>query len=303
MINLEQIREKLENLLNGTDEELGNLVSPNSDKYFFNVATEGFELKRIYDMQSGKNFIPVFIGSAGGEFNAIPNLGQYSLSIQCQVYFPVRFKDDFYIYFTNFIKNVFVGKMLTYGYEKALHNISVPQYGEIESFAVKEFQNFIINTYKMPVEVSEQWMTMTFVIYLSALNEGFAFGNEATASIIYISSEGKIENLPYPVYTTQTSNANVETQSEQILGETQAKSLGVISGYAFSIDLYIQNNGFFKSLLNDYYAGKIQNNHISLLNNLIGVWYVIDCIISTATVNITKGEPITITLNLVKGKD
>lgn len=302
MINLEQIREKLENLLNGTDEELGNLVSPNSDKYFFNVATEGFELKRIYDMQSGKNFIPVFIGSAGGEFNAIPDLGQYSLSIQCQVYFPVRFKDDFYIYFTNFIKNVFVGKMLTYGDEKALHNISVPQYGEIESFAVKEFQNFIINTYKMPVEVSEQWMTMTFVIYLSALNKGFAFGNEATASIIYISSEGKIENLPYPVYITQTSNANVETQSEQILGEKQAKSLGVISGYAFSIDLYIQNNGFFKSLLNDYYAGKIQNNHISLLNNLIGVWYVIDCIISTATVNITKGQPLTISIQLVRKK-
>lgn len=302
MINLETIREKLENILNGTDTETSDFISQVNEKYFFNVATQGYDLKSIFDMQSGKNFIPVFVSSVGGTYNPIPDLKERSLSIQVDIYFPVRFKDDFYTYLTEFLEDVFVGKMLTYGTKKALHNISVPQYGEIDTFAVKQFKDFITNTYKMPFEVSEQWMNMSLTIYISTLADGFAFGNEATTIMTYVDSEDEIVSLAHPVFTTQTADANVETQSEQILGETQAKSLGVVSGYAFTIDLYIQDNNFFRHLLNDHYRGKIQNNRLTLATNFMGMSFLANCIISTANVNITKGQALKISLQVVRKK-
>lgn len=296
MINLETIREKLEKLLNGTDSEIGDLISPSSDKYFFSVATEGFELKNIYDMKSGKNFIPVFIGSAGGEFNAIPNLDEYSLSIQCQVYFPVRFKTDFYTYFTDFIKKVFVGKILTYKGEKALSNISVPQYGEIDTFAVKEFKNFVVNTYKMPIEVSEQWMSMSFVLYLSSVASSFVYGNTIKTKMVYKDKETN------PIYARESIGANIQTESEQILGTKEAKSIGVISAYALSVNVYVEKNDFFEILLNDYFNGQIQNEKIQIQNELWFGSFSDDYIISSANLNIEKGETLTLSLQLVKRK-
>lgn len=304
MVNLEIIRDKLENILNGTDSETSSLFSPASDKYFFSVATEGFEFKNIYDMESGKNFIPVFIGSSGGEFNPIPDLNEYSLSVQCQVFFPVRFKQDFYTYFTDFIRKVFVGKILTYEEEKVLSNISVPQYGEIETFAVKEFKNFIANTYKMPFEVSEQWMSMTFIIYLSGIGGDFIYGNLASGRIDY-----KTHSLANPIYAAKELSVNVQVESEQVLGQTESKSLGVVSGYATSVSLYVEKNSFFYALITDYYNGVLQNQPILMQEILyFGNEYgpiikITNYIISTASLNIKKGEPITITLNLVKGKE
>lgn len=305
MVNLETVREKLENLLNGTDEELGNIVSPNSDKYFFAVATEGFELKRIYDMQSGKNFIPVFIGSAGGEFNPIPDLNEYSFSVQCQVFFPVRFKADFYTYFTDFIRQVFVGKILTYEEEKVLSNISVPQYGEIESFAVKEFQNFIINTYKMPVEISEQWMSMTFVIYLSGISGDFIYGNDVSFSLTYYEDEMFNITENDIVLAQADYGVSVQLESEQVLGETQSKSLGVVSGYAITLPIYIKNTGFFKTIIGKYHSGELQNKRIDLktVYNSLDITTEESYIISDATLNIAKGQPMAITLQLARRKE
>ena len=74
MINLEDISKKISNVLNGTDNETSEISRNNSYMaYEYVVQTEGFQLDYNYNMASGKNFIPVFVGSLGGAYNPVAN--------------------------------------------------------------------------------------------------------------------------------------------------------------------------------------------------------------------------------------
>ena len=98
---LTEVAQKISDILNGIDAETIGISRDN--QYEFVVATEGFHLDYIYDKETKKNFIPVFIGSIGGENNPIPDLDESDTTIPVTIYFPVKFKDDFFLinkYFT-----------------------------------------------------------------------------------------------------------------------------------------------------------------------------------------------------------
>lgn len=197
MILLEDVCSKLENILNGIDEE-SPMVSPVNENYYFKVYTEGLRLKENSNRKVGKNFIPVIVGVLNGEYNPVPYMEETDYNIQVQLLYPVRFKKDFYELNT-FLANTFVGKIKNYGTQKALSNISVAQYGELQEVNLRGFQKWIENTYQETIDVQETYMTMLFTIYLTTaknLNDenGVMLGNSVKITRIEASKlfEGSI---------------------------------------------------------------------------------------------------------------
>ena len=118
MIILTEVARKLENILNGVDEETTSYTRPFD--FEFSVKAEGFHLDHIYNKNSGKNFIPVFIESLGGQYDAVPNLKRSTNTIAITIYFPVRFKNQFFAA-NDFLVNCFVAKKLNYRIFQLLH--------------------------------------------------------------------------------------------------------------------------------------------------------------------------------------
>ena len=249
MINLEDISKKISNVLNGTDDETSEISRNNSYMaYEYVVQTEGFQLDYNYNMSSGKNFIPVFVGSLGGAYNPVANLGESNYSIQITLYYPVRFKKDFYA-LNDYLYSIFVGKILTYGTQKARSNISIAQYGEIQDIDLKQFMQWAEQSYKMPKLIMEKWLSMTFTLYLTTADnleeqDGLLYGE--SLKIIKMAYKGEIlDNL---TLISHTSNLAGEPYSEQILGQSLHKTLISGSSQVFEIPFFIRNNNTYKNL-------------------------------------------------------
>lgn len=195
MVILTEVAEKLQAILNDNDSEIGD---DNPAGFEFSVATQGFHLDHVQNRVSGSNFIPVFIGSLGGRYNPIAGLKQADMNVQVTLYFPVRFKDEFYK-LNDYLVDTFVGRTLNWGTNsgRCVSNISPAQYGEIQNLDTKQFATWVADTYQESIDVMEPWMSMTFTLYLSTIGNGYVYGNEAecliTATIdekcLYINSK------------------------------------------------------------------------------------------------------------------
>jgi hypothetical protein len=191
MILLNEVAEKLQKILNGTDSETASFSR--ATDFQFVVATQGFHLDNII-AESGKNFIPVFIATMGGRFNPVSNLGQSEVNIPVTFYFPVRFKNDFFA-LNEYLADCFVGTQLDYGSitGKCVSNISVSQYGEIQDLDLKQFIDWTQNVYRRTIERAEPYMSMTFTLFLNGSgtftknNETYRYlyGNEAKVTISF----------------------------------------------------------------------------------------------------------------------
>jgi len=256
MINLEQVCKMLDNTLNGTNEEVSE-ISPTTDAYFFKVFSEGLYLSNVSDRVKGKNFIPVVIGSLGGEYNPVPYLEEDDYSIQITLFYPVRFKNDFYA-LNEFFRKVFVGKVLTYGTQKALSNISVAQYGELQSLDMKEFREWITRTYKEEtINVIETYMSMQFTLYLNTAyklgqTDGFVLGNQIPLTKIKMTYKGTtfLEDTT-PVLIERADLANVEPAQQQLYGENYSRGFGASASFTRQLPLIIKLNTGYRTLL-DY---------------------------------------------------
>ena len=222
MIRLDEVAKKIQDILNGVDQEVNTdnpgLTLPTG--FQFVVETEGFHINNIVDMETGKNFIPVFISSMGGQINPVPNLQQANYVIPISFYFPVRFKEDAFK-LNDYLATVFVGKYLNYGINsgKAVSNISVAQFGEIVDLDLKQFEKWVQTQYKKVVEVMEPFIQMTINLYLSTVAESFIYTNKATISLTYGESTEQI------VFNNTNIQSNTQTSSEQIMGETETESV------------------------------------------------------------------------------
>jgi len=312
MIQLDKICEKLERLLNGTDTETSG-IAPVSEKYFFKVYSEGLYLSTIADKKSGKNFIPVIVGSLGGEYNPIPDLQEADYNIQIQILYPVRFKNDFYA-LNEFLVNNFVGKVLNYGDTTnpnyALSNISVAQYGELQNIDVKEFDKWITNTYKITNPyVMDTFMSMNFTLYLSTaknLNQanGFIFGNSWVTSLTltYNSTNYTDES---PIFITQTDLSQSDPNSQQVLGTNVSLSFPSTSSYSKELPLYVKNTDFYKKLIEAYLTRNLQTTLLSITEScnyltLTQSTYTRKYFISSMGLVKAKGELLGITLTLLE---
>lgn len=174
MITLPNIAEKLQELLNSID----------GFNFQFVVKSQGYHLDAIASQKTGKNAIPVFVSMVNGENNPVPNLKQKNLTYEINIYYPVRFKEDFYN-LNDYLDDMFVAKKVQFGTELALCNMSVAEYGEIVDVQLEQFENWLeteysgaVKVFKKEEEINEPYMSMTFRLYATTLGNGFIFGND-----------------------------------------------------------------------------------------------------------------------------
>lgn len=288
MIILEDVCKKLEDILNGIDEKSPK-VSPINENYYFRVFTEGLRLKENGHRKAGKNFIPVIVGVLNGEYNPVPNLEEIDYNIQVQIMYPVRFKNDFYS-LNSYLAQTFVGKIMNYGSQKALSNISVAQYGELMDLNMREFQKWVENTYQETITVQETYMSMSFTIFLSTAKnmnskDGVMLGNSVKITKIQAGKlfEGSI---------SETKNAEIgETISYVLPYKFRGISSPNITVNSEGVSLTragLNENGQFEVEFTPLTSGEIV---LSFDYSFHGVFFVDEEPILIQRVNMGQTEP------------
>ena len=180
MISLKEIADTLSEVLNSVN----NPLRIEKERVAFLVATEGYRIDKIDDRKLGKNLIPVFVGTSGGENQPIPNLSQQSKSINIAIHYPIKYKDIFYQLET-YLDNEFVGKVRNMGTDtkQCLVNLSTAQFGEIVQGNFEQFEKWANNTYERTIDDTQNWYSMVLTLYATKLGDGFIFGNQINFKI------------------------------------------------------------------------------------------------------------------------
>ena len=307
MIILSEVATKIEKILNGTDNEV---LTSNPTDFYYVVETQGFHLDHLLDKKKHKNFIPVFVSSMGGQFNPVQNLGEANYNIPVTFYFPVRFKNEMFA-LNEFLANALVGAYLNWGTlsGKAVSNISVSQFGEIQDLDMKQFSSWVDQVFELPVDVMEPYLSMTFNLYISSAKSGFVYGNDVTATLSYSGYIGDPEPV---VFAESTIQSQTQSVSEQQLGtaESQGIPFGVAYGSGFSA--YVKDDAFFKAVLQDWCDGNAQTMEFTLtitFNSLkvldqnqqeVAIAFSRKCYLDSSTMLIRKGELLTMTFSFAK---
>lgn len=277
MIILTEVATKLENILNSLE------GFENPTPYYFQVETEGFHLDHIMKNEKDGNFIPVFISSMGGQFNPVRGLQQATYSIPIVFYYPVKFKDDFFL-LAEFLASVFVGNKLYYGVRSghAISNISVPQYGEIQNIDFKEFKQWADARYTKPIEVMEPYMSMQLTLYLSNAAPGLVYGNDIKTDLTFTLGDNTytIEDVDVDGASLQ-SNAQANSEQEEepedddsFIPESSSLPFGTAYGASFKVypnlDLNYETNVTYSASVGYnastyyYYQSETPNVYIAL---------------------------------------
>lgn len=239
MIIISEVAQKLEKILNGLDLQTSDKQNPTP--FFFHVETEGFHIDHLEEPNGARNFIPVFISSMGGQYNPVKGLKQGSYVIPIVFYYPVRFKNDFFA-LGEMLVDVFVGEILEYGpiSGKAISNISVPTYGEIQNLDFAKFQNWLSDhNFPKRIEEMEPYMSMQITLYLSNSAPGFIYGNDVKVSLSF-THDSKTYSIDDVKWDGASIQSNSQTQSEQDEDASvpESDSLPFGTGYGSSFKVY-----------------------------------------------------------------
>ena len=295
MIRLDEVAKKIQSILNGDDPEVIALGLTMPTGFQFVAETEGYHLDSIADMQEGKNFVPVFVSSMGGQFNPVPELLQANYTIPITFYFPVSFKNDMFK-MNEYLARVFVGRQLNYGPNSgiALSNISVAQFGEIVDLDLKQFAEWVRTTYKKPIDVFEPYLQMSITLYLSTASNDFVYGNDAEATLTIDDEEVQLDEEPL-VFVSGSVQSNTDPSVQQILGEGESEGLASGTAYGSSFSVYVKNDDFFKYLVGQWFSGNAQTLPLTLKLKFLGQTYTRNCYIQSVNTMFQKGELVTMT--------
>ena len=321
MLQLDKVAKKLEAMFNGTDSEISSLTRPVD--YQFVVETTGFYIDHIIDKNATpkQNFIPVFVSTVGGDYDPVPNIDRSSTNIAVRFYFPVRLKDDFFA-FQSYLVELFVGKVRDYGGQKALSNISVAQFGEIQELDFNQFKDWIQQTYKdLPMEINEPYLEATINLYLSTMADGYIWGNnvEFELSFTYESVEYKavldwtsagtgVSNSPIAQQLVDDSNykitknvVNITNRSQSILAYAKIKYVWDNTQEKYVIPATDKESTFWAKLIELYNSGNLDEgiSGMSLkktYNFASPITATYTSIVLSMNENIARGEPLSFTI-------
>lgn len=309
MIILSEVAQKLEKILNGTDSETSGLSNPTP--YYFKVETEGFHIDHIEKADKSGNFIPVFISSLGGQFNPVKGLKQGSYSFPFIFYFPVSFKEAFFA-LGDFLVDAFVGAILNYGEisGKAVSNISVPQFGEIQDLDLGQFSKWVETTYKEPINIMEPYLTMQVTLFLSNAAPGLVYGNDVKVDLSFTHNNNTytLEDVDWDGASLQ-SNSQSQSEQEEETNEADGIPFGTAYGSSFKIypnlDVKAKNSNlyFYKELLKIWLAGNIQEVECEVTFTIADdpeLKYTRKCFIQSIVSPIEKGQILSLTLTFSK---
>ena len=321
MLQLDKIAKKLEAMFNGTDPEISSLTRPVDETFV--VETTGFYIDHIYDNQPNPkhNFVPVFISTVGGDYDPVPNIQRSSTNLAIRFYFPVKRK-EFFFKFQDYLVELFVGKIHDYDGTKALSNISVAQYGEIQELDFRQFKDWVQQTYKdLPIEENEVYLEATINLYLSTMADGYLFGNsvEFELSFTYNSTEYKatldwtsagtgVSNSPIAqqliddaTYKFTKNVVNITNRSQSILAYVKIKYVWDSVQEKYIIPATDKESTFWAKLIELYNSGNLDDGITALslkktYNFASPITATYSSIVLSMNENIARGEPLSFTI-------
>lgn len=311
MIILDEVAKKLQDILNGVDSETNTtLTNPLSGTYYFVVNTVGFHIDSLVEKDRNKNFIPVFIDTMGGQFNPVKGIEQGTFSYPIAIYYPVRFKNDFYA-LGDFLVKAFVGSKLNYGTVSgsAISNISGLSSGEIQNLDFKQFKDWTQTNFKLPIEKMEPYMSMECTLYLTTAKTGLLFGNDIKLDLKFSKSSNESYTLEDVEWDGASLQSTTQAASEQEEGTNESTSFpfGNAMTPSFKIypnfDLLAKNETtkyFYRELMKVWLAGGIQTLDIEVTITFgpaaYGLTYTRKCYIQSNMSPFEKGQLLSLTL-------
>lgn len=236
MIILTEVAQTLFKILNGFEPQ--NEENENPTPYYFDVQTEGFHIDHIKKPQKNGNFIPVFLCSMGGQFNPVKGLKQGSYTLQLSFYYPVRFKNDFYA-LGEFLADTFVGSTINYGTVsgKAVSNIGIPTYGELQGLDFQQMTKFVSDVYSLTIDEMDTYMQMVVILYLSNAAPGLIYGNDVKVdlSFTYNGQTCTLKDIDWDGSSIQSTS---QAQSEQEEGKNEGEGWPFSTAYGSSFKVY-----------------------------------------------------------------
>jgi hypothetical protein len=231
----------------------------------------------------------------GGSYNPVQGLGESTWAIPITFYFPVRFKEQFFR-LDEYLHEYFVGRKLADG---TIANLSVASYGEIQNLDFKEFKNWADNLYKTPIEVMEQYLSMTLTLYLSSIDNKYFYGNEVTASLAW---SNKTMELTFVDGSIQTNSNSVD---DQVLGTKEAVGLPYGVAFGASFTFYLSDTTACKDFMDKWKSNWFEDNAINLTIAIPSLGtsntpFTItkSCYLRSFMLPITKGQPMKATISL-----
>ena len=267
---------------------------------YFKVAINGFHIDNVIDKSEGKNFIPIFLRQIGGKYEPIQGVPKYDASYEFTFYFPVRFREQFFA-LNNWLASQLVGQIQAvdeYKETPLLFTMDVATFGEINTIDLTQFKEWVETTYQKPINVSENFMSMTINVYCSYVN-GF-WGNDLSDITLVMTHKttSAIKTLNFK-WLQNSFSVNNTPSSQQLLGvDKYAKNIVSITANTYSFKLLLDDKEllrmFFANQLNDY-TYQLQFDCLSTYGTS-GIEFDKEVILLDAQPNITYGEPITMTL-------
>lgn len=292
MILVSEIAKTLQDILNNENSEI---QEQNPTDFYYRVETAGFHIDKVSDKQKGKNFIPVFISTVGGQYDPVPALKRVAYTLPITFYFPVRFKQEMFS-LTPFLADVFVGKMINYGDVSGvcLSNISVANYGEIVDLDLTQFKEWVNGVYKEEIEVMQPYLSMSFNLYLTTVDNSFIYANKVKYSMTI--GETTIGDL---VFTQAGTGTSISPISQQLIDtDTYSKNVANITNRSASIVVYPQDTKAWHDFIDAYENGTLANKSVVLTKtyDFINTPYTKNYIVLSVNQNIQYGDLLSFTI-------
>lgn len=263
MIDIQDLQSKLNKMLNGIDNPNNIKIGDYISDFEFVALSYAQYLDALYNTNTKKNKIPVYISEPNGSIEPVPSLGEINMEYNITLYFPIRLKDTFFKLMNYFI-DVFAGRYIDFEGNSgiALCNITVPSFAEIGEQEFTQFQDYLVNHYKLPTQRTEMWGAYNFTLYLHQLKglgyeNGFILGNDVSYKLAFVyDSKTYSEDI---VLTSSARNYVSDPMSQQLMGGLETLAINKNSSYSDSIQVYAKNNTFWNTFRDLYEEGKLQN--------------------------------------------
>lgn len=333
MITIKDVACELQDILNGVSPNVPQgIVRPITATY--EVQCAGYHLDHVFKDDKSGNFFPVFIDSGTGTINPIKGVGQVDYSFPVSIYAPVRFRDKM-LALQEYLSECLVGAMLKLKvcddrgedvYEQgAITNMGAFEIGDITDMdlgqvgnPLKQFHDFVNANYRMPVDVMEPWISLTFALYVSTMNKanangGFVYGNAIYAQLTYIDNPGEYQTLLTEkvkcdgIVMDFTASAQPQQGFDVSTGtaESEASNFPFTCARGFSFTALVRKNDFWLHFFDLYSRGKLNEEsvEVEIYGDDDAFPYVdidLPCIITNAHINAPLGAPMTVTLTFAK---
>ena len=157
----------------------------NSLNIRFKARTYASFLDKIVETSGGvdREYIPIYLDVPSGAFDAVPNISKVNQTYEINFFFPIEYKETM-LALLEYLPSVYVAKVLSIGSEKAVTNLSVPVFGEVQPATMERFSQFIKDTYgnSIVVKRTDYWLNYKLTIFLGSAkaNDGSAmlWGND-----------------------------------------------------------------------------------------------------------------------------